>query len=132
MATGKAAFSGKSRASLIAAILTADPAPMTQLQPLMPVALERIVKKCLAKDPDERWQSASDLASELSWIAESTSRGGVERPGPIRTRPRLVGWVALALALVAAGLAAGLFLRTPDEAGPSCCDQHPCWQPPRP
>ncbi len=115
MATGKPAFSGKSRASLIAAILTTEPPPITQLQPLAPPALERIVKKCLSKDPDERWQSASDLASELSWIAESTSRDGVERPGPIPTRPRLVGWVALALALVAAGLAAGLFLRTPEK-----------------
>src|SRR6266851_5487789 len=67
MATGKAAFSGTSRASLIAAILTIEPPPITQLQPLTPVTLERVVKKCLAKDPDERWQSASDLASELKW-----------------------------------------------------------------
>src|ERR1035437_7299506 len=66
MATGKPAFSGKSRASLIAAILTAEPQPMTGLQPLTPPALERVVKKCLAKDPDERWQSASDLANELN------------------------------------------------------------------
>ena len=68
MATGKPAFSGKSRASLIAAILTAEPPPIIQLQPFTPPALERVVKKCLAKDPDERWQSASDLASELNWI----------------------------------------------------------------
>ncbi len=76
MATGKPAFSGKSRASLIAAILTAEPQPMANLQPMTPVALERVVKKCLAKDPDERWQSASDLASELNWIAEGGSRPG--------------------------------------------------------
>src|SRR5713226_7304697 len=69
MATGKPAFNGKSRASLIAAILTAEPPLITQLQPLTPVALERVVTRCLAKDPDERWQSASDLASELNWIA---------------------------------------------------------------
>src|SRR5579864_6648555 len=54
MLTGKAAFSGKSRASLIASILTADPPPITQLQPMTPPALERVVQKCLAKDPDER------------------------------------------------------------------------------
>jgi len=71
MATGKPAFSGKGRASLIAAILTAEPPPIVQLQPFTPPALERIVRKCLAKDPDERWQSASDLASELNWIIES-------------------------------------------------------------
>src|ERR1700694_555614 len=54
MVTGKPAFSGKSRASLIAAIRTTEPPPITQLQPLTPPALERVVKKCLAKDPDER------------------------------------------------------------------------------
>jgi serine/threonine protein kinase len=67
MATGKPAFSGKSRATLIAAILTTEPPPISQLQPLTPSALERVVEKCLAKDPDDRWQSASDLASELQW-----------------------------------------------------------------
>jgi len=70
MATGKPAFTGKSRASLIAAILTTEPQPISQLQPLTPLAVERVVKKCLAKDPDDRWQSASDLASELNWIIE--------------------------------------------------------------
>jgi len=70
MATGKPAFSGRNRASLIAAILTVEPPSIVQLHPLVPPALERLVKKCLAKDPDERWQSASDLASELNWIIE--------------------------------------------------------------
>jgi serine/threonine protein kinase/Tol biopolymer transport system component len=74
MATGKPVFSGKSRASLIAAILTTEPPSIRQSQPLTPPAVERVVKKCLAKDPDERWQSASDLASELKWIAESGSQ----------------------------------------------------------
>lgn len=77
MATGRAAFSAKSRASLIAAILTTDPPSITQLQPLTPSALERIVKKCLAKDPDERWQSASDLTSELRWIEAGGSQAGI-------------------------------------------------------
>jgi Tol biopolymer transport system component len=76
MATGQPAFTGKSRASLIAAILSSDPQPMKSLQPMTPLALERIVKKCLAKDPDERWQSASDLTSELNWIAEGGSQAG--------------------------------------------------------
>jgi serine/threonine protein kinase/Tol biopolymer transport system component len=74
MATGKPAFSGKSRASLIASILTTDPPPITQLQPLTPPALERVVKKCMAKDPDHRWQNAADLGSELNWILESGSQ----------------------------------------------------------
>jgi eukaryotic-like serine/threonine-protein kinase len=60
MATGQPAFSGKGRATLIAAILTTEPAPITQLRPVTPVSLERVVSRCLAKDPDERWHSASD------------------------------------------------------------------------
>jgi Tol biopolymer transport system component len=80
MVTGKPAFSAKSRASLIAAILTTDPPPISQLQPLTPLALERIVRKCMAKDPDERWQSASDLATELKWMAEGGSQAGATLP----------------------------------------------------
>src|SRR5580700_10404563 len=57
MASGKRAFTGKSQASIVAAILASDPQPITQLQPMTPPALERVVRKCLAKDPDERWQS---------------------------------------------------------------------------
>ena len=74
MVTGKPAFFGKSRASLIAAILTTDPPPITQSQPITPVALEHVVRKCLAKDPEERWQSASDVASQLNWILSSGSQ----------------------------------------------------------
>ena len=55
MATGKKAFEGKSQASLIGAIMHSDPPPIFTLQPLTPPALERIVRKCLAKDPEERW-----------------------------------------------------------------------------
>jgi Tol biopolymer transport system component len=71
MLTGKKAFEGKSYASLIAAILEHDPPQLAALQPLAPSALDHILKKCLAKDPDERWQNAGDLTSELTWIATS-------------------------------------------------------------
>ena len=74
--TGKPPFSGKSRASLIATILMTDPQPMAALQPMTPASLERVVRKCLAKDPEERWQSASDLASELKWIKEGVQESG--------------------------------------------------------
>ena len=77
MATGKKAFEGKSQASLIAAILERDPPPISALQPLMPRAFDRVVKRCLAKEPDERWQSANDLANELKWIAEPGSQAGL-------------------------------------------------------
>jgi eukaryotic-like serine/threonine-protein kinase len=77
MATGKKAFEGKSQASLMAKILETDPAPMTTLVPMTPPALDRLVKKCVAKDREERWQSAKDLTDELKWIAEQGSQTAV-------------------------------------------------------
>src|SRR6202140_491874 len=73
MATGKRAFEGKSQASLIAAILQINPPPISSLQPMTPPALDRVVKRCVAKESDERWQSANDLTNELKWIAEGGS-----------------------------------------------------------
>ncbi|HVR43607.1 MAG TPA: serine/threonine-protein kinase, partial [Thermoanaerobaculia bacterium] len=69
MATGRRAFEGKSRASLIAAIVSSQPPPVSQLQPLTPPALEHVMKKCLEKDPEDRWQSAHDVAEELRWVS---------------------------------------------------------------
>src|SRR5881296_2478721 len=65
MATGRRAFAGNSKASLIASILTMEPAPISALQPMTPQAFDRIVRTCLQKDPDQRWQSAYDVATEL-------------------------------------------------------------------
>ena len=69
MAAGRRAFAGDSQASLIAAILEREPEPISGDQPLTPPGLERLVRKCLAKDPDARWQSASDIADELRWLS---------------------------------------------------------------
>src|SRR5579863_1535545 len=74
MATGKKAFEGKTQASLIAKILETDPPPISSLQPMTPPALDRVVKKCLAKELDDRWHAAKDLCDELKWIAESGSQ----------------------------------------------------------
>jgi serine/threonine protein kinase/Tol biopolymer transport system component len=94
MATGTPAFAGKSRASLIAAILSSEPQPMAVVQPMTPPALERVVKKCLAKDPDERWQSANDLSSELSWIAEGGGHTAGAAPLPAGKKTReVLAWV---------------------------------------
>jgi Tol biopolymer transport system component len=84
MATGRKAFEAKSHASLIAAILKEEPRPMRELQPLTPPALEHIVKACLAKDPDERPQSAHDLKLQLEWIHESNgiSQSHLAQTGP--------------------------------------------------
>ena len=68
MTTGKQAFDGSSQASLIASILMEQPAPVSQLQPLSPPALERTIMQCLAKNPDDRWQTAGDLKRELTWL----------------------------------------------------------------
>jgi eukaryotic-like serine/threonine-protein kinase len=77
MATGKKAFEGASQASVISAIMSSDPPPMSSLQPVTPPALDRAVKKSLAKDPEERWQNAHDLMSELKWIAEGGSHAAL-------------------------------------------------------
>ena len=74
MVTGKRAFTGKTHASLISSILKDTPRPIVELQPLVPPLLDHIVSRCLAKDPDDRWQSASDLTRELRWINESRRR----------------------------------------------------------
>ena len=105
MATAKKAFAAKSTASLIAAILKEQPRPISELQPMAPPALERVVKMCLEKDPDERWQNAGDLKRELGWIASAGSQAGI--PAPVaakrKMRDRAV-WIAALLALVAAYL----------------------------
>jgi Tol biopolymer transport system component len=72
--TGQRAFQGKSQLSVASAILEKEPAPISTVKPLTPPALDHAIKKCMAKLPDERWQSASDLASELKWITEAGSQ----------------------------------------------------------
>ena len=108
MATGRKAFSGSSRASLVSAILRDEPPPISSIQPMTPHALDRVVRKCLAKDPEDRWQNAADLGSELKWIAEGASQAGMTVPGISRdTRRERLAWIVAATLLVA--LVASLF-----------------------
>src|SRR4051794_32519123 len=72
MATGKPAFSGKTRASLIAAILSSEPPPVSSLQPVTPPALDRLIRHCLAKDPDARWQSMHDVKLDLEAVRDGS------------------------------------------------------------
>ena len=112
MATGKKAFEGKSQASLIAKILETDPAPISSLQPMTPAALDRVVKKCLAKEPGKRWQAASDLCDELKWIAEGGSQAGVAAPVVARRRNReRMAWALTGIAILFAALAGYLLLQ---------------------
>jgi eukaryotic-like serine/threonine-protein kinase len=71
MITGRKSFQGKSQASLIGSILKDDPPPISSIQTASPPALDFVVRKCLAKDPDDRWQSARDVMSQLEWIAQN-------------------------------------------------------------
>jgi len=105
MVTGKRAFEGKSQLSVASAILEKEPTPIGTIKPMTPPTLDHTLKKCLAKDPDERWQSASDLRSELNWILESGSQASMSASvgGGRKTRERMA-WAAAAasaLALIA-------------------------------
>jgi Tol biopolymer transport system component len=106
MATGKLAFDGRSRASVIAAVLERDPPPVSSVRPVAPPSLDRLVRLCLAKEPDERWQSARDLKAELEWLAEGA---GQIAPAPAKKRPLLLAVSLLGLAL-AVGTFVGRFL----------------------
>ena len=106
MVTGKKAFEGKSHASLVAAILERQPPSVSSLQPLAPPDLDRIVAKCLAKDPDDRWQSAKDLKDALKWVSGSGSAvtatgSGVSVTPAARRRFGWIPWAAAALAVIA-------------------------------
>ncbi len=128
MATGKRAFGGKSQASLITSIMGSEPAALSQVAPMMPPALERLVQACLAKDPTARLQSAHDIKLQLSWISEGGSQAGVPKvvARKRRSRERLAWTVAAVAIVVAAGTAA--FSRRP---APETQPVHASLQPPR-
>ena len=108
MATGRKAFTAASQASLITAIMSSDPPSISSVQPMSPAALDRIVRTCLAKEPEERWQSAADIKRELKWIGEG-SAAGVALPATVgarRRRRERMAWLLAALGVLvgAAGL----------------------------
>jgi eukaryotic-like serine/threonine-protein kinase len=120
MLTGRKAFEGRSPSSVIAAIMHVDPPVVSVLQPMTPPAIDRVVRTCLSKDPDERWQTAHDLALQLRWIVEGGSQTGIPAPVAARRRYReRLSWVLLGFtALLAAVLAiptAIHFLEVRDE-----------------
>jgi Tol biopolymer transport system component len=107
MITGRKAFEGKSQAHLAAAILSVDPSPVSTVQPKAPPALDFLIKRCLAKDPEERLQSATDLVWELRWIAQGGARPRLPAPVAL-SRRRGTTWVqaGVAVATLAAAVAA--------------------------
>jgi Tol biopolymer transport system component len=103
MASGRRAFTGTSQASIVAAILASDPQPISSVQPMAPPELDRVVRTCLAKDPEDRWQTAHDVKLQLRWIAEGESRAPVVAPGITRrkVRERLAWAIAAATTFLA-------------------------------
>jgi serine/threonine protein kinase/Tol biopolymer transport system component len=118
MATGKKAFEAKSHASLIASILKEEPRPMRELQPLTPPGLEHIVKACLAKDPDDRPQSAHDLKLEFDWIRESSGISQLAQPAVEGSSSRRRTLSAIVVSVVCTALAVGAlaYLLRPQSA----------------
>ena len=112
MATGKKAFSGSSQASLIGAILRDDPPAISEISPMIPPALNRVVKTCLSKDPEDRFQTAHDAKLQLQWVVEGGSQAGVAAPVVARRKNReKLAWAVAAAAILAAALATAGYLR---------------------
>jgi len=108
MLTGRKAFEGQTPASLIAAILEREPTPVATLQPFTPPIAEAIVRKCLAKNPGDRWQSAADLATALRWAVDSATVSVPAAPQPAWRRLYvLVAFAALAIVALATGVLFG-------------------------
>ncbi len=117
MATGKRAFTGATQASLISAIMTKEPEPISAIAPLAPPALDRLVKGCLAKDPEDRWQNARDVRNELTWIGQSGSLASAAPPAVVRRKNReTLAWVTAIIAASAAAIAIAAALRSADRA----------------
>jgi Tol biopolymer transport system component len=121
MATGKKAFEGQSQASLIASILTSDPPPISSARPpsgvgVLPSALDHIAERCLAKNPDDRWQSARDLKSELEWVAARGSGSGISETQSRRRARWLAAWAAATVvALIGVVLILGRVSEAPGD-----------------
>jgi len=106
MTTGNRPFEGKSQISVASAILEKEPEPISTVQPLTPPAFERIVSTCLAKNPDDRIQTAHDVGMQLKWIADAGASSALPREKKGKTRER-TAWVAagcLAILLIVLGM----------------------------
>jgi len=119
--TGKRAFEGRTQATVIAAVLEREPPPITSVQPLTPPVLGEVIKTCLRKDPDERFQNAHDLKLQLQWIASGLT-GTAQAPAlperkPAAFRRERSLWAVVVLLLFAA-LAVALLTRKPDAPPP--------------
>ena len=119
MLTGQKAFTGKSQASLIGSIMNTEPPPISSIQPMIPPALDRIVKGCLAKEPEHRWHTAHDVMLQLQWIAEGGSQVGLPAPVVARRKSReKLAWGLFAAALLSAAALGVAFVRRAPRPAP--------------
>jgi eukaryotic-like serine/threonine-protein kinase len=95
MLTGQRAFNGKSQLSVASAILEKEPTPISSIKPMTPPALDHAIRRCLAKDPEQRWQTGRDLQGELIWTSESDSSAATPRVlSDKKNKRELVAWIA--------------------------------------
>src|SRR6185369_1287223 len=118
MITGKRAFSGADQASLIAAILEREPAPIASLSPSIHPALARAVSRCLEKDPEERWQSARDLMHELRWVGEEEDDGVNSGSRATRHAAARLPWTVASIAILGLIVGAIFVGRTTNPPAP--------------
>jgi serine/threonine protein kinase/WD40 repeat protein len=119
MLTGKKAFEGKSQLSVASAILEREPEPINALRPMTPPALDHVIRKCLAKVPDERWQSAADIKHELEWIAQSSAEMRAVSAPARRANWKRTAVLALgAITLASAGATVGYLSNRHATDGP--------------
>jgi eukaryotic-like serine/threonine-protein kinase len=99
MVTGQRAFKGKNQITVMSAILESEPEAISASKPLTPLALDHAIQRCLAKDPEERWQSARDLALELKWVSSSQG-AAVPRKAESRTGAPWLAWAVASIAVL--------------------------------
>jgi serine/threonine protein kinase len=119
MVTGKKAFEGKSQASLIGAILKDEPPPLSSIQPTSPAALDQLIRTCLAKAPDNRWQSAGDIGRQLAWIREGGSQASAAAIPTVASAPARPAWLVPAAAAAVAAIVVGMIVWTLARPAPS-------------
>jgi serine/threonine protein kinase len=115
MVTGRRAFEGKSQLSVLTGILEKDPDPVSRVQKTSPPALDHVVKTCLEKNPEERFQTAHDVKVQLKWIAGGGTQAGITPSPPSNSR---LGWVAAAAAVLVLVLVAAYFTSSTTHSSP--------------
>ena len=120
MTTGKRAFEGKSQISVASSILEKDPEPLSAVKPLTPPAFEHVVRTCLQKNPEDRFQTAHDVRLQLKWIAEgggSASAVATAAVAPGNKRGH-IGWIGGIIAAALLGAIAGIVFYPPAPSAP--------------